>query len=212
MQRLAPTPVPARRARVVAVALAAAALLAVGGATAEKADRGKPLVVEADQPGTVDLQRQVVVFSGNVVITQGTMVIRADRIELHQGTDGYRNASAIGSAARPATFRQKRDGADEVVEGAATRIDYDGRSDTLSLSGNAVVRRLRDGVVADEVTGALITWDNTHERFTVTGGEATPTNPSGRVRAVFTPAAASGPGSGGSLGGLQRSPALGGGK
>ena len=46
---------------------------------------------------------------------------------------------------------------------------------------------LRGGVVADEITGSLITWDNTNELFKVTGGAASPANPSGRVRAVFAP-------------------------
>ena len=164
-----------------------AALSATAPARAEKADRNKPMTIEADQPGSVDLQRQVVIFNGNVVISQGTMVLRADRVELRERPDGYREARAIGSAERPASFRQKRDGFDETVEGAAERIDFDGRTDTLRFEGNAAVRRLRNGVVADEITGSLITWDNTNELFKVTGGAATPTNPSGRVRAVFAP-------------------------
>ena len=164
-----------------------AALSATAPARAEKADRNKPMTIEADQPGSVDLQRQVVIFNGNVVISQGTMVLRADRVELRERPDGYREARAIGSAERPASFRQKRDGVDETVEGAAERIDFDGRTDTLRFEGNAAVRRLRNGVVADEITGSLITWDNTNELFKVTGGAATPTNPSGRVRAVFAP-------------------------
>lgn len=45
-----------------------AGLAAPATAWAEKADRAKPMVIEADKPGTVDLQRQVVVFNGNVVI------------------------------------------------------------------------------------------------------------------------------------------------
>lgn len=156
-------------------------------ARAEKADRNKPMTIEADQPGSVDLQRQVVIFNGNVVISQGTMVLRADRVELRERPDGYREAKAIGSAERPASFRQKRDGVDETVEGAAERIEFDSRTDTLRFSGNAAVRRLRGGTVADEITGSLITWDNTNELFKVTGGEATPANPSGRVRAVLAP-------------------------
>jgi lipopolysaccharide export system protein LptA len=171
--------------------LALPALLLAGlcaaPAQAEKADRSKPMTVEADQPGTIDLQRQVVVFNGNVVINQGTMVLRADRVELRERSDGYREAKAIGSAARLANFRQKRDGVDETVEGAAERIEFDTRTDTVRLIGNAAVRRLRGGVVADEITGALITWDNTNELFSVTGGAPTPTNPAGRVRAVLAP-------------------------
>lgn len=154
---------------------------------AERADRNKPMSIEADQPGSVDLQRQVVIFNGNVVISQGTMVLRAERVELRERPDGYREAKAIGSAERPASFRQKRDGVDETVEGAAERIEFDARTDTLRFVGNAAVRRLRAGTVADEITGSLITWDNTNELFKVTGGAASPANPTGRVRAVFAP-------------------------
>jgi len=167
--------------------LALAAALAGAPVQAERADRNKPMSIEADQPGSVDLQRQVVIFNGNVVISQGTMLLKADRVELRERPDGYREAKAIGNAERPASFRQKRDGVDEVVEGAAERIEFDAKTDTLRFVGHAAVRRLRAGVVADEITGSLITWDNTNELFNVTGGAATPSNPTGRVRAVFAP-------------------------
>jgi lipopolysaccharide export system protein LptA len=170
------------------ILLGVAACLAAAGAPAEKADRSQPMTVEADQPGSVDLQRQVLVFSGNVVVRQGTMVVRADRIELRERPDGYRAGTATGSPGQPATFRQKRDGVDETVEASADRIEFDGQTDVVRLIGNAAVRRLRGGALADEITGSLITWDNTRELFTVTGGSVSPDNPSGRVRAVLTPA------------------------
>jgi lipopolysaccharide export system protein LptA len=175
-----------------------AAWVLAGPATAEKADRHKPMVVEADRPGTVDLQRQAVVFNGNVAITQGTMSLRAERIEMRETSDGFRVASAIGSAGAPATWRQRRDGVDETIEGAADRIEYDGRNDTLRLVGNGVVRRLRGGTVADEITGALILWDNTAEVFKVEGGAVSASNPSGRVRAVLSPRTEPSPGPGAS--------------
>lgn len=162
-------------------------LLCAAPTWAEKADRGKPMTVEADKPGTVDLQRQVVRFNGNVVIAQGTMQIRAESIEVRERSDGFRAATATGNADKPASFRQKRDGVDEVVEGSAERIEFDAKTDTLRLVGQASVRRLRGGLVADEINGALITWDNTSELFSVQGGAASPGNPTGRVRAVFAP-------------------------
>lgn len=177
----------ARPAALAALPLALALLLGTPPAAAERADRTKPMVVEADRPGTVDLQRQVVVFNGNVVITQGTMVLRADRIEMRETPDGYRAASAIGSAERPATWRQKRDGVDETVEGSAERIEFDGRADTLRFIGSGAVRRLRSGTVADEITGAVIVWDNLAEVFRVEGGQASETNPGGRVRVILSP-------------------------
>ncbi|HSM20970.1 MAG TPA: lipopolysaccharide transport periplasmic protein LptA [Rubrivivax sp.] len=175
------------RLRLTPLLLLACTLLLAVPVRAEKADRSQPMVVEADQPGTVDLQRQVVVFNGNVVISQGSMLLRADRVELRETADGYRAASAVGSPGRPATWRQRRDGVDETVEGAADRIEFDGRADTLRLMGNATVRRLRGSTVADEITGAAIVWDNSAEVFKVEGGAATAANPTGRVRAVLSP-------------------------
>lgn len=176
---------------ILSLLLGAAATTAVlpGDARAEKADRERQMVIEADRPGIVDLQRQVVVFNGNVSISQGTLVIRADSVELRETADGYRTATAIGSSSRPASYRQKRDGVDEVVVGEADRIEFDGRRQTLRFIGSGAVRRLRGGVVADEITGALITWDANAEVFSVQGGDATPANPSGRVRAVLSPRA-----------------------
>lgn len=177
--------------RVAGVLSAVALVLSVSapGARAEKADRTKPIVVDADQPGTFDLQRQVVVFSGNVVISQGTLSLRAERVEVRETREGQRVALAVGSAAQPARYRQKRDGLDEWIEGSAERIEYDTRSDTLKLTGSATVRRLRGTEVADEIAGSSIVWDNGAGLFTVSGGTPTPANPSGRIRAVLAPRA-----------------------
>ena len=166
--------------------------LAVAPAQAEKADRGKPLVIEADRPGTVDLLKQIVVFNGNVVIAQGTMAIRAERVEVRERADGHRSASALGGADRPARFSQKRDGVDETIEGFADRIEYDSRGDVVRFVGTAQVRRLRGTTTADEITGNVITYDNGNETFSVQGAPASASAGAsapraGRVRVVLAP-------------------------
>lgn len=167
-------------------AFAAACLAAT--AQAERADRFKPITIQADQSGQVDLQKQVAVFSGNVVITKGTMVIHAARIEVSKTPGGYDTAVAFGAAGRPATFRQKRDGVDEYMDGEADRLEYDGKTDVVKFVNNAAVRRLRGATLADEITGSLVTYDSTSDVLSVSGGAAaTPANPGGRVRAVLTP-------------------------
>jgi lipopolysaccharide export system protein LptA len=170
-----------------ASAAAAVALALAMPAGAERADRSKPMVVEADRSGTLDLQRQVLVYDGNAIATQGTMQLRAERIEVRNTGDGHRTAVAQGTAGKPATWRQKRDGVDETVEGSADRIEFDTRTDTLRLVGAGTVRRLRAGKTADEITGAVITWDNNAELFRVEGGAATAANPGGRVRTILSP-------------------------
>jgi lipopolysaccharide export system protein LptA len=170
-------------------ALAFAALLLLAAPTrAERADRFKPLNVEADLPGKIDLLNQYVVFNGNVVVTKGTMTIRANRIEVRESPDGYHTAVAFGSPSQHATFRQKRDAPDEYIAGDAERLEYDGKSDVIRFVTNASVRRLRGSETSDEISGNLVTYDSGTEVFNVTGG-ASPTaaNPGGRVRAVLTP-------------------------
>jgi len=155
---------------------------------AERADRLKPLNVQADTSGTIDLQKQTLTFSGNVVIVKGTMVIRASRVEVRQLPSGYDIAVAFGAPGAPATFRQKRDGVDEYITGEAERLEYDGKADTIRFVNNASVRRLRGATLADEITGNLVTYDSTSEVFNVSGGAAaTAANPGGRVRAVLAP-------------------------
>ncbi len=157
-------------------------------AHAEKADRFKPITIQADSTGQLDLQKQVAVFSGNVVVTKGTMLIHAARIEVSKTPGGYDTAVAFGAPGRPATFRQKRDGVDEYMDGEADRLEYDGKTDVVRFINNAAVRRLRGATLADEITGQLVTYDATSDVMSVSGGAApTAANPSGRVRAVLTP-------------------------
>jgi lipopolysaccharide export system protein LptA len=178
------------RSLVACLALALAAVAAP--AAADRADRSKPLTIEADRPGTIDLLKQVVVFNGNVVVAQGTMAIRAERVEVRERPDGHRSATALGTAGKPASFRQKREGVDEFIEGQAERIEYDSRGDVVRFAGAAQVRRLRAGTPADEITGELITYDNGNETFSVQGapaaaGTGASAPGGGRVRVVITP-------------------------
>jgi len=115
--------------------LALLCLAAAPAVWAEKADRSKPMSLESDQPCTVNLLRQTSSCSGNVVVAQGTLLIRADRVELRETPEGYKLASAIGTPGKPAQYRQKRDGVDEHVEATALRIDYDSRANTLRFEG-----------------------------------------------------------------------------
>lgn len=182
-------------------------LLAGSPAFAEKADRNKPMNIEADALRYDDAS-QSSVFTGRVVITKGTIVIRGSRVDVRQDAQGNQFGTVVGSPDAPAYYRQKREGTDEFIEGEADSLEYDGRADTVRLQRNAQLRRLRGSTVADEMNGNLIVYDHTTDVFTVDGGVRKPNSapvagtsgtPGGRVRAVLTPrgsgpeAAASGP-------------------
>lgn len=162
--------------------LGAALALALGSpAYAEKADREKPIHLEADRV-TVDEAKQVAVFEGNVVLTQGTLMIKGDRMQVRQDDEGFRHGTTWGNLA---SFRQKREGVDEYIEGWAERIEYDGRADKVQMHTRATMKRGQD-----EVRGSYISYDAVSEFFQVIGGgtkAATAGNPQGRVRAILQP-------------------------
>jgi len=153
-----------------------AALLAAP-AHAEKADRDKPVNLEADTV-TLDDIRKVSIYQGNVIFSQGTLMLRADHVQVTQNAEGLDKVSATG---RPVAFRQKLDGREEFIEGFADRIEYDSVNSQLELIGQA---RLRRGV--DELRGAQISYNANTEFYKVVGQPGAQT-PSGRVRAVIRP-------------------------
>jgi lipopolysaccharide export system protein LptA len=144
-------------------------------AHAEKADREKPVNVEADSVRVDDVKR-VSVYEGHVILTQGTLMITADRIDVRQDEQGLASGEAVG---KPAYFRQKMDNSEEYAEGWAQRVEYDSRVEKLKLIGQA---RLKRGI--DELRGQLITYDGMTEYYQAVG--STSAGP-GRVRAVIRP-------------------------
>jgi len=156
-------------------------LLAIGAvAHAERTDRDKPVNIEADRM-LADDQKQTAVFEGRVVLTQGTFVLRADKLTVRQDTQGFQTGVAVGA---PATFRQKGDGVDEWIDGEASRIEYDGKSERVELFEKARVSRDKD-----EVRGNYISYDSRTEVFRVQPSKdaAGPPGREGRVRAVIQP-------------------------
>lgn len=171
------------------LSLALALALAAAPAAAEKADRDKPMNVEADALRYDDLN-QTSVFTGKVLVTKGTIVIRGARMTVKQDPEGYQFGTVTAEPGKRAYFRQKRDGVDETIEGESDSIEYDGRADRVRFIGHAVMRRLRGATMSDETSGAVITYDNANDQFTVDGGPAaggSPSNPGGRVRAILGP-------------------------
>jgi lipopolysaccharide export system protein LptA len=157
-----------------------ASLLFTGPVLAERADSDKPVHLESDR-ATVQDANKLATFIGNVVLTQGTLIIRADKMTVKEDANGFQHATAFGNLA---SFRQKRDGKDEYVEGWSERMEYDAKADKVQLFKKA---RLRRG--QDEVHGDYISYDALNEFFQVTGNNDTSaqSHSEGRVRLVIQP-------------------------
>jgi lipopolysaccharide export system protein LptA len=156
---------------------------------AEKADRDKPMNIEADRLDHDDL-RKISVFQGRVIASKGTILFRGQTLEVREDPDGHQQGILLPAPGQRAFYRQKREGLQEFFEAEAERIEYDGRRDRVILTGRAELRRLRGTTLADEIQGQVIVYDNLSDQFTVDGA---PRNTAGRsdgtsrVRAVLTP-------------------------
>jgi len=175
------------------------AALAAAGAHAEKADRTKPMNIEADAMRYDDL-KQTSVFTGNVVVTKGTIIIRGARIDVRQDPEGYQYGVVTAAPGKRAYYKQKRDaGPDEWIEGEAEVIEYDSRADNVKFIRRAEMRRLFGAQVNDQTSGPLIVYDQSNDTFSVNGAPLPPDasvtagQPGGRVRAVLTPRSATQP-------------------
>ena len=158
---------------------AAVLLVCLAAAHAEQGDSTKPTQIEANRMSADDARRMNV-FEGNVVVTRGTLNIRADRIVVRQDSEGNQYASATGN---PVRFRQRQDPKPPEkegvwMEGEAKRIELDEKSGKIELFESARVNR-----GGDEVAGAYILVDQRSDFFTVTPGKGG----EGRVRATLQP-------------------------
>lgn len=155
--------------------------------SAERADRDKPIHLEADHATVEDYKHKgelrTSIFTGNVVMTQGTLILRADKVIMKEDAAGYRYATAYGDLV---SYRQKRDGVNEYVEAWSKRAEYDDKTDKIELFGSA---RLKRG--ADEVEGDYISYDIASDFFQVSGRHQPENdkNSDHRVRAVIQPKA-----------------------
>jgi len=160
--------------------LALVSLCASLNAYAEAADRNKPIELEADSV-TIDDAKKISTYRGDVVLTQGTLVIRADKLVVREGSQGFQHSTSTG---KPTTFKQKREGKNEYITGSGERIEYDGRMDKVRIYTNATVLRGED-----LISGNYISYDANAEYAEVLGGQKSESAgpSSGRVKAIIQP-------------------------
>jgi lipopolysaccharide export system protein LptA len=150
-------------------------------AHAERADREKPVNIEADKM-TADDNKKSTHFEGRVILTQGTIRLTADDMTVREDADGFKFATAYGN---PVTFRQKREGVNEWVDGMAQHVEYNGKLDRIELFDKALVRRDKD-----EIRGNYLSYDTKTEFLQARGAGATDggqASPNGRVHVTLQP-------------------------
>lgn len=149
------------------VALLFCGVLGVGNlaglAHAEQADRNQPIEIRALDV-TIDQLNKTYELRGNATLTQGTMRLVAERMVVKEDEQGNRSAQLFGAAGKPVTFRQRREGTNEFMEGFADRAEFDDATDILQLFSNA---RLKNGT--DELRGEYIYYNSATEVLRASG-------------------------------------------
>lgn len=156
---------------------ALSAVVAAAPAYALESDRSKPIEIEADQ-GTLDQKNQTTTFSGNVVIKQGTMYIRAGSVTVSKDANGNQFMKAGGS---PVKFGQQLEKGGK-VDGQANNVEYASDTGVVRLVGNAKVTR-----GGDKAEGESIVYNTRTEVYTVSGSKAVSGKSGKRVTVVIQP-------------------------
>ncbi|MYM70120.1 lipopolysaccharide transport periplasmic protein LptA [Pseudoduganella sp. FT55W] len=168
--------------------LSAALLLAACVAQAEKADSSKPTQITFDQLESDDV-KQIKTFTGNVVLTRGTLLMKSPKAVVTEDPEGYQFVVLNSAPGVQATFRQKLDGAgDQWVEGQADRIEYDNKTELVKLYAKAQIKRLEGAKAASQVDGEFISYDSRKEFFAVKNTPSGESKPgAGRSTMVIQP-------------------------
>ncbi|MDN7124297.1 lipopolysaccharide transport periplasmic protein LptA [Pseudidiomarina terrestris] len=157
-----------------ALVLLAAALFSPTVAAQGKADFEQDIKVDSEREW-FDIQNKIAVFEDNAVITQGTLRITADHLEVsQQGENGVRTFTAEGA---PATYQQElEDG--NLIRAEAEIIRYDENAETLTLLGNVKVTQANS-----EIQGNEIVYDFANQQLRARRGD----DESDRVTTIFKP-------------------------
>jgi len=140
-----------------------------------KSDFNQPMEVESSQE-ELDIKNNRLVLTDNVIIRQGTLLIRADRLEA-SASENAEQADTFVAQGSPATYSQTLDDGNQ-INAEANKITYFQGEQRLELSGNA---RISQG--SSSSSGDLITYDLDKQTVTATSsGEE-----NSRVITIFTP-------------------------
>ena len=162
------------------VLIAIATLFVPCVASGEKADRLQTLRMSAKQ-GSAEGSKEINLkkLDGDVLITQGTMRITADRAIVKESV-GSVFAELFGNNTSQITFRQKREGENDFVEASADRAEYDDKTGAIRLFSKV---RFKSGgdVVDSEYMQYNTNTEKMELRNQVPGAKLKPGTEEGRV-------------------------------
>lgn len=153
------------------------ALLTTASAFALSSDKNQPMDIYSDHSESQNdtrTDRGVSIYTGHVVITQGSIRITADRAVVHTHNGQLETADITG---QPATFQQQPD-TGELMHGTADQIHYNADTNMVDMIGHA---HMQQGNVR-QMTADVIHYNTASEHAIASGGKD-----GGRVHITIPP-------------------------
>ncbi|HHF6026787.1 TPA: lipopolysaccharide transport periplasmic protein LptA [Haemophilus influenzae] len=149
-------------------------VLASSSAFALKDDVNQPINIVSDNQ-SLDMEKSVVTFTDNVVVTQGSIVIKANKVIITRPAEKSGKKETVEAFGTPVTFHQQLDNG-KPVDGKANKVHYDLGKEFLTLTNNAELKQLDS-----KINGSVITYDVKKQQLKANG------NGKSRVTTVLIP-------------------------
>lgn len=149
-------------------------VLASSSAFALKDDVNQTINIVSDNQ-SLDMEKSVVTFTDNVVITQGSIIIKANKVVITRPAEKSGKKETVEAFGTPVTFHQQLDNGTP-VDGKANKVHYDLGSEFLTLTNNAELKQLDS-----KINGSVITYDVKKQQLKANG------NGKSRVTTVLIP-------------------------
>lgn len=136
-------------------------------ASAEKADQDKPVILEAEKVSVNDV-KQIYNLNGQVLVVKGSIIVTGEDGHITVDPQGYEFVDVVGTPEQVASFRQRREGlTDEFMQGRGTQVTYDAKTEFLTITGNASLKRLLNMQMLDQLKGWKIEYDDVKQHYRV---------------------------------------------
>ncbi len=156
-------------------------------AHAEKADQDKPIILEAEKVNVNDVQ-QIYDLEGEVLIIKGSILLTGEKGNIKVDPEGYEYIDVKASPGTTADFRQKREGpAEEFMQGRGQAVFYNAKTELLTLTGDANLKRLQNMQMVDQIRGWKIEYDDVNQYYRVSPPENIKPEDGPQARAILSP-------------------------
>jgi lipopolysaccharide export system protein LptA len=161
------------------LAICTSILLGSAPAGALSSDRQQPISIEADW-AEADNRKQVTVYKGGVVITQGSLHISGDTATIYY--NDARDLTELFVEGQPARFRQRVDGKEAYQKATAKRMEYHAADNLVILLGDA-----HSWQGTDHISGDRIVFDTLNNRIQANTEPSSERDPESRVKITIVP-------------------------